>query len=272
MKLKEAVEQAKVAWTLAVLKGAAREKGRDHLSIEQGAYRLRLATGERDRLAAFRLRFTVFNLELNEGLESAYESGYDTDEFDAVCDHLIVEHGPNAEVVGTYRLQTGDMAADNLGYYSAREFDFAAYERLLGNLIELGRACIHRDHRSTEVLNLLWKGIAQYALARGGRYLVGCCSLTSQDPAHGSAVYRVLEDYMVETALRTTPLARFAMPVDSGEGADNKVPKLLRAYLAIGCKICGPPAIDREFKTIDFLTLLDLRALHPRIRVRFLGA
>jgi putative hemolysin len=45
---------------------------------------------------------------------------------------------------------------------------------------------------------------------------------------------------------------------------------LLRAYLAIGARICGPPAIDREFRTIDFLTMLDLQTLHPRVAARFL--
>jgi putative hemolysin len=49
-----------------------------------------------------------------------------------------------------------------------------------------------------------------------------------------------------------------------------QAPKLLRAYLTIGAKICSGPAIDREFKTIDFLTLLDLQTLHPRVAKRFL--
>jgi putative hemolysin len=40
--------------------------------------------------------------------------------------------------------------------------------------------------------------------------------------------------------------------------------------LAVGAKICGPPAIDREFRTIDFLTLLDLEALHRRVYARFM--
>lgn len=35
-------------------------------------------------------------------------------------------------------------------------------------------------------------------------------------------------------------------------------PRLMRTYLSLGAKICSPPAIDREFKTIDFLTLFDL--------------
>src|SRR5215472_15096525 len=42
------------------------------------------------------------------------------------------------------------------------------------------------------------------------------------------------------------------------------------AHLTIGAKICGPPAIDREFGTIDFLTLLDLHALPALVRAHFL--
>ncbi len=240
------------------------------IDLRQGPYRVRRASDDRDRLAAFRLRFVVFNLELQEGLEAAYQTGYDTDEYDPVCDHLIVEHVGTNQVVGTYRLQTGTMAKDNFGYYSEREFDFAPYERLRDPMIELGRACIHRDHRSTDVLYLLWRGIAQYALHYGGRYLIGCSSLTSQDPAHGTAVYEALRDHMVESPLRTKPQPEFVMPLLAPKGESDTAPKLLRTYLAIGAKICGPPAIDREFKTIDFLTLLDLQSLHPRIRARFL--
>jgi len=237
-----------------------------------GSYCIRLASSEADRLAAFRLRYLVFNLELNEGLDSAHATGYDTDQFDAVCDHLIVEHPGSGKVVGTYRLQTGAVASANAGYYSEREFDFAPYKRLGDSVIELGRACVHRDHRSSEVLYLLWRGIAQYAINHGGRYLIGCSSLTSQDPAHGTAVYEAMREHLVEPQLRTTPQSAFMMPLTSPENASDKIPKLLRAYLAVGAKICGPPAIDREFKTIDFLTLMDLEALHSRVYVRFLKA
>ena len=240
------------------------------LNLQQGPYHLRLASSEADRIAAFRLRFLVFNLELNEGLEVAYATGQDTDQFDSVCDHLIVEHGGIGKIVGTYRLQTSAIASANVGFYSGREFDLSPYKRLGNSVIELGRACVHRDHRSSEVLYLLWRGIAQYAINHGGRYLIGCSSLTSQDPAHGAAVYESMREHLVDPQLRTTSQPAFAMPLISAENASDKVPKLLRAYLAVGARICGPPAIDREFKTIDFLTLLDLEALHPRVRARFL--
>jgi putative hemolysin len=231
---------------------------------------MRLASSAADRTDAFRLRFLVFNLELNEGLDAAYTTGHDTDGFDAVCDHLIVEHAPTGTIVGTYRLQTGAMAFENAGFYSEREFDFSPFRRLGNPVIELGRACVHRDHRSTDVLYLLWRGIAQYAIGHGGRYLIGCSSLTSQDPAHGTAVYIAMREHLAPPHLRTTPKPAFAMPLMSGEDASDKIPKLLRAYLAVGAKICGPPAIDQEFKTIDFLTLMDLETLHPRVRARFM--
>jgi putative hemolysin len=49
----------------------------------------------------------------------------------------------------------------------------------------------------------------------------------------------------------------------------GRPPRLFRAYLDISAKVCGPPAIDREFKTIDFLTLIDLAHMPDRVRVRF---
>ena len=244
----------------------------DHrLSLRSGPYHARIASCEADRLAAFRLRFLVFNLELNEGFEESYAMGHDTDEFDRVCDHLIVEHAPTRKIVGTYRLQTSAMASANAGFYSEREFVFSPYKQLGDSVIELGRACVDRDHRSTDVLYLLWRGIAQYAVNHGGRYLIGCSSLTSQDSAHGTAVYEAMRDHLVPPQLQTTPQPAFAMPLMSSRNANDKIPRLLRAYLAVGARICGAPAIDREFKTIDFLTLMDLEILHPRVYRRFLG-
>ncbi|HEU4634610.1 MAG TPA: GNAT family N-acyltransferase [Edaphobacter sp.] len=243
---------------------------RSGLSLEAGRYVARLAETDNDRRAAYRLRFLVFNLEMNEGLESSYGDGYDRDRYDDVCDHLLVEERTTGAIVGTYRLQMGEVARSNFGYYSEQEFCFRPYEAMRHEIVELGRACIHRDHRSPEVLNLLWRGIARYALAKGGRYMVGCCSLNSTDPKIGRAVYASLQEFLVDPSLRTSPTPAFAMPEKAGEAGVERAPKLLRAYLAIGAKICGEPAIDREFRTIDFLTLIDLQTLHPRIAARFL--
>ena len=237
------------------------------------AYRIRLAASAEDLRAAQALRFEVFNLELDEGLAQSYDTGLDADPFDAVCDHLVVEDGRSGDIVGTYRLQTGLRAGDALGYYSEREFDFAPFEPMRGQMLELGRACIHREHRSFAVLNLLWKGILLYAQERSTRYLVGCSSFTSQDCGVAAAAYAKLAPHLSPLAWRTVPHAAFAC---SGPAAAEapKIPRLLSAYLALGAGLCGPPAIDREFRTIDFLTWLDIESpalMALQQRGRFVG-
>ncbi|MBI3414444.1 MAG: GNAT family N-acetyltransferase [Verrucomicrobia bacterium] len=235
-------------------------------------YASRLASRPDEVRAAQSLRFLVFNIELNEGLEQSFATCLDADPFDEVCEHLLVEHLPTHEIVGTYRLQTGRTAAAKRGYYSSQEFDFAPFEPIRGELIELGRACVHSEHRNLAVLGLLWKGIAAYARERGGRYLIGCSSLTSQDPLVGASMFAELSrTRLAPEELRTRPRTEFACPLERLAPLAPKVPKLLSAYLSIGAKICGPPAIDREFKTIDFLTLLDLQSLPPRIVERYLS-
>src|SRR6266705_1447782 len=219
-------------------------------------YLARLARSADEVRAAQRLRFEVFNLELNEGLAESHFTGLDIDPFDAVCQHLVVENVPTGEIVGTYRLQTGESAAANIGYYSEREFDFAPYEPLRGEMIELGRACVHADHRNFNLLHLLWRGIAIYAIERKARFLVGCSSLTSQDPREGAAMYQQLRSkFLVKPAWRTEPRQGFAdvAGIDdpglergdpTGRPGSSRMrgttttcgasSKLLRAYLAIG--------------------------------------
>ena len=251
-------------------------------------YVARLAQSADETRRAQQLRFEVFNLELGEGLAESYATGLDVDPFDEFCDHLIVEELATNEIVGTYRLQTGQLAAANLGYYSEREFDFAPYEPFRCETIELGRACVHVDHRNFNLLHLLWRGIARYAVERNARFLIGCSSISSQDPTDGIAVYQELQPYLVLPELRTYPRAEFrvvaggddasssyassqqTLPGSTPRATPGASSRLLRAYLTIGARICGPPAIDRGFGTIDFLTLLDLQSLPAIVCAHFL--
>jgi putative hemolysin len=229
-------------------------------------YTVRLANNAEDLRSAQTLRFLVFNLELEEGLEASYLTLRDEDAYDSGCDHLLVESA--GEVVGTYRMQTGTKAAENIGFYSAQEFDLSPFEPIRAQVLELGRACVHIEHRNLQVLSLLWRGIAEYARQRGCRYLLGCSSLTSQDPEEGLALYQMLSQrHLAPESFRTVTLPGWACPEPEQQSEPAPVPrapKLLTAYLSLGAKICAPPAMDREFKTIDFLTLLDLENLPSR--------
>ena len=231
-----------------------------------------MAASQKDVQAAQGLRFMIFNLELQEGLESSFFTLRDEDTYDAACDHLLVEC--DGEVVGTYRMQTGERAAQHGGFYSAQEFDLTPFEAVRAQVLELGRACVHREHRNLHVLALLWRGIADYARVNGCRYFLGCSSLTSQDPEEGLALHQMLsQKHLAPEKFQTTPLPGWECPPPASERDPAPVPrtpKLLTAYLSLGAKICAPPALDREFKTIDFLTLLDLETL-PASAAQFLS-
>jgi putative hemolysin len=245
--------------------------------LREGRYLARFARSSEEVKAALRLRFEVFNLELGEGLESSFASGQDEDEFDESCQHLLVFERPGERVVGTYRLRIAETAYGAGGFYSAREFDLALFPPgVLENSVELGRACIAQDHRNTQVLFLLWKGIAAYVACNQKRYLFGCCSLTSQDQAEGNRVFHFLQrsghmhpDFWVcaRPGFECSGQDHLTLPCTSGN-----LPRLFRTYLRFGAKVCGPPAIDRQFKTIDFLVIFDVDAMDGKTHQMFFGA
>jgi putative hemolysin len=242
----------------------------DPLLTETSLFRVSLAQSPQDLIECQRLRYNVFNVELGEGLSTSDRSGLDIDPFDSFCDHLMVRDLESGKLVGTYRLQTGEVARKNLGYYGNQIFDFSVYDRVRKEVLELGRACVHIDFRNIMVLHALWKGIAVYATRNDSRYLIGCSSISSQDENQGAAMYESLkEKYLVEPSLRTKPQPGNECQASGSSVEVARPPRLFRAYLEISGRICGPPAIDREFKTIDFLTLVDLANLPDRVRSRF---
>lgn len=234
--------------------------------LEEGRYRVRFAADAADLERVLRLRYLVFNVELGEGLPESHLTGLDRDQFDAQCHHLLVETVGEGEVVGTYRMQTYEMAQAGFGFYSAGEYDFGGWpQSILERSAEMGRACVHREHRHRSVLLLLWKGIGQYALSHHKRYLFGCCSITSQDPQLGGRAHAFLRaggHWREDLPLPARAEYRCIVDAENlGDVANVRLPRLFQTYLRYGAKICGEPALDRSFGTIDFLALVDLHAL-----------
>ncbi|MEO1368548.1 MAG: GNAT family N-acyltransferase [Acidobacteriota bacterium] len=247
-------------------------------TLVEGHYEVRFARTLDELDAILRLRFEVFNVELGEGLDASWKTGLDRDPFDAVCHHLCVLDRRSGEIVGTYRIQTVSMAEGHLGLYSDLEFDLSAVPaEIMDESAEVGRACVALSHRNTQVLFLLWRGLALYLESNRLRYLFGCCSLTSQDPAEGLAVMRHLEAHgHVHPDFTVQPRAAFECyrPADEEHlrwDAPVHIPKLFRIYLRHGARVCGPPAIDRDFKTIDYLVLFDVAAMDEKRARTFFG-
>jgi putative hemolysin len=239
-----------------------------------GSYRLRFGATPGDLAAVQRLRFEVFNRELGEGFAESWITGRDADPWDEIFHHIIIEHVPSATVVGSYRLQTGLMAEQFGGFYSESEFDLRRLPReVLQNAVEIGRACVHAEHRNGRVIHLLWRGIAAYLLWNRQRYLFGCCSLPTTDAGIGRSVWQQLKrEGFISTHHSVGPQREQAVAVRSGGLRDisrSDLPPLFQSYLNLGAEVCGPPALDAEFGTIDFFVLLDLERLEERTRRTF---
>lgn len=249
------------------------------LELKIDRFTVRLAANHEEVRAAQQLRFNVFNLELGEGLALSSQTGLDEDEFDPQFDHLLLFENAGGRIVGTYRLQTAEMAASGkggYGFYSATEFDLSYLpEKVVVESVELGRACIAEEFRSSEALLLLWRGIVAYTRLSGKRYLFGCCSVKSQSVDEAWELTRMLaNEGHLHDDLFVPPLPGFECDSDPDQSeskvfptpASLQIPRLLQSYLRLGAKVCGPPAIDRRFGTIDFFTLFDLSDLKGRAK------
>ncbi|MEU6083501.1 GNAT family N-acyltransferase [Streptomyces sp. NPDC047108] len=234
-------------------------------------YSVSLARDEHDVRAAQRLRHDVFAGEMGALLSSS-EPGLDVDAFDAYCDHLLVREDSTGAVVGTYRLLPPGRAAVAGRLYSESEFDLSALAGIRGDLVEVGRSCVHPGHRDGAVISLMWAGIARYLTEAGHNWLAGCCSIPLTDGGALAAGVRdtVSARYLSPAEYRVTPHLPWH-PGAATASARPPLPPLLRGYLRLGAWVCGEPAHDPDFGVADLFVLLSLRRTDPRYLRHFLS-
>lgn len=233
------------------------------------SYSVDLAACVEDLNAAQCLRHDVFRDEYG-AVFSGPEPGLDIDEFDAYCDHLIVRHMSTGQIVGTYRVLLSWQAKRIGRYYSQGEFFMSRIERQIPGLVELGRSCVHPEHRNGAVIMLLWAAIARYMKHYGCAHLIGCASVSMRD---GGATAATLWDQFQQTSMIDPSFEAFPkhpLPLDAiGRKAAVETPALIRAYLKLGAQVCSAPNWDSDFNTADFLLLLDLSRMNPRYARHF---
>ncbi|ARP68853.1 GNAT family N-acetyltransferase [Streptomyces pluripotens] len=234
-------------------------------------YTVTLARDEADVRAAQRLRHDVFAGEMG-ALLTTPQPGLDVDAFDAYCDHLLVHETRTGQVVGTYRLLPPERAAVAGRLYSESEFELGALDAIRPGLVEVGRSCVHPDHRDGAVIGLIWAGIARYMVDRGHEWLAGCCSVPLADGgALATATWaRVRTRHLAPEEYRVRPLLPW-LPEIAAPTGHRELPALLRGYLRLGAWVCGEPAHDPDFGVADLYVLLPMRRINPRYLRHFLS-
>ncbi|MEM6683567.1 MAG: GNAT family N-acyltransferase [Pseudomonadota bacterium] len=257
-----------------------------------GVLDVRVATSQAEVEAAQALRYQIFYGEMGARPDAWSQAlQRDIDAYDAICDHLLVlDHSvPDApEVVGTYRLLRQVTAQQHRGFYSQSEYDLkpilsAAFQSKLGDgkqLLELGRSCVHKRHRSAATITLLWQGIASYLHQHSIGYMFGCASFPGTDPsAHRVALSYLHHHHQVPPDLHVCALPdRFVdMNMIASEALDVKLarralPPLIKGYLRLGCYVGHGAVVDPQFNTTDVFILLPVERITKRYSSKFVEA
>ncbi len=222
---------------------------------------------------AQRLRYQVFAVEMGATLPNTLP-GHDIDLFDDYCEHLLVRDEDSQEVIGTYRVLTPTQAKRAGSTYSDTEFDLTRLRLLRSRMVELGRSCVHANHRHGGVILALWGALAEFMARNQLDTMIGCASIpmqhngASSGQAAASIWRQVRQTHLAPIEYHVTP--RLALPVDRlDDSLEVEPPALIKGYLRLGAKVLGAPAWDPDFNSADLPMMMRIADLPPRYRKHF---
>jgi L-ornithine Nalpha-acyltransferase len=260
-----------------------------------GTLEVRLATEADDIKAAQALRYQVFYEEMNaKPTADMLAAKSDFDPYDAVCDHLLVlDHARGArvteQIVGTYRLIRRVAAEKVGGFYSASEYDITCLVDYKGEILELGRSCVHKDYRTRATMQLLWQGISKYVYTHNIDFLFGCASFPGSDPKdHAQTLSYLYYHHLAPPAIRPkalperyvdmrmldsssfTPTKVFDnLKMDPRSGG-NSLPPLIKGYIRVGGFVGDGAVVDTQFNTTDICIIVKTDLITERYKKHYL--
>jgi putative hemolysin len=244
-----------------------------HAKISKSAVEVSWAKHQDEVREAQRLRYEVFGKEMGARLPETV-AGHDIDLFDDYCEHLLVRDGASGAVIGTYRVLTPAQAKRVGGTYTDTEFDLTRLRFMRERMVELGRSCVHAEHRHGGVILALWGALFEFMARNQLDTMIGCASIpmlhngiVSGDAA--ASMWKQLSKTNL-ASIEFHALPRLPLPIEELD-SDLPVepPALIRGYLRLGAKILGAPAWDPDFNTADLPMLMQVKDLPNRYRKHF---
>jgi putative hemolysin len=224
--------------------------------------------------SAQKLRHDVFVSEMGARLPLVIQ-GHDIDLFDDFCEHLLVKDELTDEVIGTYRLLTPTQARRLGTTYTDTEFDLTRLRAIRSRMVELGRSCVHPQHRHGGVILALWGALAEFMHQNSLDIMIGCASVPMMvngvtSPKTAAGIWHQLrQTHLAGIEWQVRP--RLPLPVDMAMDDEHaEPPALIKGYLRLGAKVLGAPAWDPDFNTADLPMMMRLQDLPLRYRKHFI--
>ncbi len=224
-------------------------------------YEIGIAETDQEIDEVHKLRYDIFNVELDEGIKENDAIKRDIDKFDAHCDHLIVKDS-DKKIIATYRIHPS-WKMHKEGFYTATEFEISKLGLEKRRAIEVGRACIHPEYRSRNlIIAMLWVGIRKYCEHNKVEVLFGVASIPKCTIEELSSLYYDLikRGFLLDDG-RVSPLPDQKADIVKNPPETYRkelLGSLIKGYMKIGAKLLGAPVFDPIFRCYDFFVLLEM--------------
>lgn len=235
--------------------------------LVRGRYRARIAVSAEDMRAALELRTAAF------GTFAA-----DRDAFDDICAHVLVCDVESGVPVCCFRLlllEPGTVGQS----YSAQFYDLTALDAFDGRMVELGRFCIRPGWSDPDILRIAWAAMTAFVDGNSVQMLFGCSSFAGTRTEHYLDAFAMLKARHLAPPrwlprIKAPDVFRFAARLrrrPDAKKAMQRMPPLLRSYLAMGGWVSDHAVVDRQMNTLHVFTGLEVGAIPPA-RKRLLRA
>ena len=237
--------------------------------LRVGRYRARFASSQIDVLAAQSLRYQCFNLSNKDEL--------DVDDFDALCQHVLIENLETEKLICCYRILKFDTGKNISSSYSSQFYDLKVIENFTEPMIEVGRFCIDPDVNDPSVVLTAWAALAQIVDHNQTELLFGCSSFEGIEKEKYFDSFALLRDgYIAPDHWRPKIKAAqvFCYSKDLIYKVDKKkallnMPPLLKTYLSMGAWVSDHAVVDLNMKTLHLFTGMEISKI-PKSRKKFL--
>ncbi len=245
-------------------------------SVNKSAIQVSWAKHQDEVREAQRLRFQVFANEMGAMLPVTLPA-HDIDLFDDYCEHLLVRDIESQNIIGTYRVLTPVQAKRVGGTYTDTEFDLTRLRSVRDRMVELGRSCVHKNHRHGGVILSLWSALFEFMSRNQLDTMIGCASIPMlhNGMISGDVAASVWQQLKMKSlaSIEFHVRPRLPLPVEDLNGHLNtEPPALIKGYIRLGAKVLGAPAWDPDFNTADLPMMMRVEDLPRRYRKHFESA